>query len=268
MAKSSAVQLWSASFSHPGWQRSRNEDCLAIDESAGVFILADGMGGHAGGDVASQLACQLLLQGLTQPDAAQPESLQQLVSKAHHHIVQRGQQELALHGLGTTLLTLQLQGTQLQLSWLGDSRIYRIRQGQLSQLSRDHSLVQQLLDRGVLSADEVDAHPQRHLLQQALGQLSGKVPKADVLELPAQTGDVWLLCSDGVSDMLSDRQLQQLLTPPAQMSAAVLAHMANALLDAVLTTAATDNASAILVYVASAPRLSWRQRLAKALTRR
>lgn len=259
----SQLHWYCASFSHPGWQRSRNEDCLALDAAQGVFVLADGMGGHAGGDVASQLACQVVLEGLV---AQQP--VRELVSAAHQQILHRGQQDIALHGLGTTLVTACVQGAQLQLSWVGDSRIYQVRRGQLTQLSRDHSLVQQLVERGVISPAEVDAHPQRHLLHQALGQLSGKIPKPDVLDLRVQTGDLLLLCSDGVSDMLSDSQLAALLTPPAQMSQPQLDLLATNLQDAVLATPANDNASAILLFIASAPTPSWRQRLTQALKRR
>ncbi len=246
-----SAKLAVASFSHCGWQRSNNQDAILVAAAEGIFLLADGMGGHAGGEIASHLACEQVLQALQQG-----ASILDAVQHSHQCILQRGQQQPELHGMGTTLLSAQAQQQHLLFSWLGDSRIYRLRKGQLQQLSTDHSFVQQLIDRAVLTPEEALTHPQRHLLTQALGQLSGKSPVPSIIKAQYQQDDVYLLCSDGVSNMLEPAALRTILHQPQQE----LATLAEQLLAAVLATEASDNASAILLKVLEAPkRTFWRK---------
>ena len=244
MSKQQKAQIQFTSFSHSGWQRNNNEDALLVDAKLGIFLLADGMGGHAGGEVASQMACEQVHIALSQQ-----LDITEAVARAHQQILTLGQQQPELHGLGTTLVAAQICADQLQLSWVGDSRIYRYRRGKLQQLSEDHSFVQQLISRGVLTPAEADEHPQRHLLQQALGQLSGKTPKPSFCLEDYQQDDLYLLCSDGVSDVLSEAALVSCLNHQKPLTQDDLELLAQRLLAAVLATDAPDNASGILLQI-------------------
>ncbi len=244
MSKQQKAQIQFTSFSHSGWQRNNNEDALLVDATLGIFLLADGMGGHAGGEVASQMACEQVHTALSQQ-----LDITEAVALAHQQILMLGQQQPELHGLGTTLVAAQIRADKLQLGWVGDSRIYRYRNGKLQQLSEDHSFVQQLISRGVLTPAEADEHPQRHLLQQALGQLSGKTPKPSFCLEDFQQDDLYLLCSDGVSDVLSEAALASCLAHQTPLTQDDLERLAQRLLAAVLATDAPDNASGILLQI-------------------
>jgi serine/threonine protein phosphatase PrpC len=255
MSQPQKVQRQFTSFSHSGWQRSNNEDALLVDDTLGIFLLADGMGGHAGGEVASQMACEQVHTALSQQ-----LDITEAVALAHQQILMLGQQQPELNGLGTTLVAAQIRADKLQLSWVGDSRIYRYRSGKLQQLSEDHSFVQQLVSRGVLTPAEADEHPQRHLLQQALGQLSGKTPKPSFCLEDYQQDDLYLLCSDGVSDVLSEAALASCLAHQPPLTQDELERLAQQLLAAVLATDAPDNASGILLQILSGNKIPvWRR---------
>ncbi len=259
MSQQQNVAIQVTSFSHSGWQRDNNEDALLVDTEHGIFLLADGMGGHAGGEIASQLACEHIHTALNQQ-----LDITEAVALAHQRILTLGQQQPELHGLGTTLVSAQVHAGQLHLCWVGDSRIYRYRSGKLQQLSEDHSFVQQLISRGVLTPAEADTHPQRHLLQQALGQLSGKTPKPSIRVEDFRQGDLYLLCSDGVSDVLPEAALARCLTHQAPLSQDDLKLLAQRLLNDVLATDAPDNASAILLQILSGNKPPiWRRLLGK-----
>lgn len=247
-----SAKLAVASFSHCGWQRSNNQDAILVAEAEGIFLLADGMGGHAGGEIASQLACEQVFQALQRG-----ASIVDAVELGHQCILQRGQQQHDLHGMGTTLLCAQSGSDSLRLAWVGDSRIYRLRSGKLQQLSVDHTLVQQLIEREVITASEAITHPQRHLLTQALGQLSGKSPLPSELHVQYRQDDIYLLCSDGVSNMLEPATLSNILNQ-SQLEFTALAAQ---LLEAVLATEASDNASAILLKILQAPKRKFWQTL-------
>ncbi|MGI9622210.1 MAG: PP2C family protein-serine/threonine phosphatase [Acidimicrobiales bacterium] len=184
-----------------GRVREINQDSVYAED--GLFAVADGMGGHSGGEVASAVAIGSLA------EAPIPESIDAFVDRvrdAHAAIVERADQEPDLYGMGTTLCAVvRLDNDRLGLVNVGDSRIYRFTSDGLEQVSEDHSLVGDLVRAGHLSETEASSHPQRNIVTRALG--IGDDLLVDYWELPALVGDRYLLCSDGLVDELSDSQI-------------------------------------------------------------
>ncbi|MAZ89297.1 MAG: hypothetical protein CL693_16830 [Cellvibrionaceae bacterium] len=246
----------SASVSHVGHAREVNEDTHLADDAQGLWIVADGVGGHVGGDVASRLAVDTVSQ-----QVAEGADLTDAFLQAHERILERAQ-TLDLAGMGTTLAAVRQTGRLFELAWVGDSRIYcfeeprrgdeqgrglnqsnrHAAQIKLQQLSRDHSFVEDMVERGVLSRDEAATHPQRNLIRQALGM--PKSIKVDRLQFKPRVNGLLLVCSDGVTDMLSDAQLAALLDRYLDRHIKALAlELKNAL----LATPADDNFTFILI---------------------
>ena len=184
-----------------GRVRELNEDSVHAQE--GLFVVADGMGGHSGGEVASSVAIG------TVTAAGLPDDIDQLIEtvrSAHVAILRQAEDEPGLHGMGTTLCAVaRLADDRLGLVNVGDSRIYLFADDQLTQVSEDHSLVGELHRAGHLSADEAAVHPQRNIVTRALG--IGDDLLVDYWELPARAGDRFLLCSDGLVDEVNDNQI-------------------------------------------------------------
>lgn len=223
--------------SHAGLVRPNNEDSIGFVAAAGVAVLADGMGGLNAGEVASRHAVDLVLQGLA---AGLP--LQQVVEDANRTVFELSQNDSALNNMGTTLVAMQLVGDQLWLANVGDSRIYRFRAGTLSQLTHDHSVVQQFVDSGLMSAAEARVAPNRNIITRALG-IEGGV-EVDVLSDQPQVNDLYMLCSDGVTDMLAPDALEDLFVAHVQPS-----ELVDAIVDASNAAGGVDNISAVLVHV-------------------
>lgn len=202
--------LSSGSATDVGRVRSINED-LAF-ESNSLFAVADGMGGHAGGEVAARTAIDSLRSGFEHSPSV--EGLLEAVHEANEAVWERGRAEPALRGMGTTLTTAALVGTdegdRLVLANVGDSRAYRLHDGQLSQLTVDHSVAEELVARGELSESEAMVHPHRHILTRALG-VDPDV-EVDTWELVPEEGDRYLLCSDGLSNEVSTEKIAEVLT--------------------------------------------------------
>jgi protein phosphatase len=181
--------------SDTGQVRSINQDSMHAD--APLFAVADGMGGHRGGEVASAVALETLIASVSAPTTA---ALVEGVQIANAAVFQRAQDDPELRGMGTTLCAVALvadeAGERLGIVNVGDSRVYLLRDGALSQLTEDHSLVESLVRQGRITEDEALVHPQRNILTRALG--IGSSVDVDAWELPAVTGDRYLLCSDGL----------------------------------------------------------------------
>ncbi|MCV6627076.1 MAG: protein phosphatase 2C domain-containing protein, partial [Cellvibrionaceae bacterium] len=178
-----------ASRSHPGCVRQNNEDALACHPEQGLWLLADGMGGHQAGDVAASLACQIVSRELLAGAAPQ-----QAFASAHSQILQQSSGQK--NAMGSTLICLQqLDRQHYQLAWLGDSRAYRWRDGQLEQLSRDHSYVQSLLDSGQITPAQARAHPEKNVITQCLGAIAEEAIEVDTLTEQWCDGDLIILCS-------------------------------------------------------------------------
>lgn len=225
----------SAHISHPGKQRSSNQDAYLAQDS-GLWLVADGMGGHSGGEVASSGAIESITNAL-----AKNGKLAQAIVTAQHDLLAKARQNTALADMGTTLVAAQRQGRHLQLAWVGDSRIYHYQDGILSQLSRDHTFVQDMIDRGVLTPEQAATHPQAHLLRRALGPGVGERFYVDTGHCRLTPGGRLLLCSDGVHGVLTHEVLQRC------MAQTTLDDCINALKEQVLLTDAPDNFTAVVI---------------------
>ncbi|HUY64664.1 MAG TPA: Stp1/IreP family PP2C-type Ser/Thr phosphatase [Acidimicrobiales bacterium] len=219
--------LRSGSASDVGRVRAVNED-LAL-ESLTLFAVADGMGGHAGGEVASRTAIDALQQEFTRRPTV--EGLIGAVRRANRSVWERSHRDIDLRGMGTTLTAAALvatdEGDRLVLANVGDSRTYRFHGGALTQLSKDHSVAEELFDRGELSAEEAAVHPHRHILTRALGVAPDV--DVDVWQVEPEAGDRYLLCSDGLTNEVSTDRITGVLSSAAdpQEAAQTLVRMAN-----------------------------------------
>lgn len=199
---------------HIGRVRARNEDAIGWDEAAGVAVVADGMGGHPAGDVASRLAVATVLQAARKQlsdnrawlaGGGDPE---QLIRRAHQTILTQANREPSYAGMGTTLVLVAVNDRQVAIAHVGDSRAYRLHEGRLSRLTRDHNLAQEALDQAWITPEQARRAPARHRLTQALG--IGTV-KPDAMRLERTRGDLIILCTDGLTGELPDSEIQQRL---------------------------------------------------------
>jgi PPM family protein phosphatase len=194
-----------ASLTDVGRQRQSNEDSYL--ERAPLFAVADGMGGARAGEVASRIAVEAFDH---QDESAKPEErLAGVAREANRRIYERAQSDTAHAGMGTTLTAVMVSGRDVAVSHVGDSRLYRLRDGGLARLTEDHSLVEELVRQGRLSPEEAENHPQRSIITRALGP----EPDVDVETFtdPGRAGDVYLLCSDGLSAMVTEEEIAAIL---------------------------------------------------------
>jgi len=185
-----------------GLLRAGNEDSGLV--SSKIVAVADGMGGHAGGEVASRIAIKSLVQTSSNADA-----LLSVANSINLEIANKSKSDPELAGMGTTLTALQINGEVAELLHVGDSRCYAFTGGKLNQLSDDHTVMQELIDQGRITPDEVMNHPQRSLLTQALMGDSEVNPALKLY--PITIGDKFLLCSDGLTAVLSDLEISKIL---------------------------------------------------------
>ena len=239
-----------AGRSDVGKVRPGNEDAFFADNERGVYIVADGMGGHVAGEVASQIVtetvgpgvCHAIGEGLRAAELE--ERILDLIEQANQAILERAESEPEKRGMGTTLTLLALvPGSEYLIEQVGDSRGYLLRDGVLSQITRDHTVVQQQVDRGALTPEQARDHPLSHILTRALG--TEATVEADTFGDTAQAGDVFLLCSDGLSGMLSDDVIEAILSTPTDD----LQGVADALVDAANAAGGLDNVTAVVVKV-------------------
>jgi len=195
--------------------RSGNEDNFfaEADERRGVFVVADGMGGHAAGEVASEMAVQIIARHLLPLASVKQDGASGLVGKAmqdaNRAIYDRMLAETDKQGMGTTASVMFLSDHGYLIGQIGDSRVYLLRDGALIQITKDHSYVQEQVDAGLLTPEQARYHPYSNVITRCVGA-SDEV-EADIYTGQARVGDVFLLCSDGLTGMVDDRRLQQLL---------------------------------------------------------
>lgn len=208
-----------------GRQRRGNED--AYFARSPLFAVADGMGGAQAGEVASRLAVEVLEQGLPNSAGSIEERLRERVREANARINEVGQSDEQRAGMGTTLTVAHVGEDELTVAHVGDSRLYRLRDGTLERLTDDHTLVDELVRQGKLTPEEADEHPQRSIITRALGPERGV--EADSRTWPARAGDVYLICSDGLTSMVGEARVGELLAASPSLSAAgrVLIEAAN-----------------------------------------
>ena len=234
-----SIRSWDfAALTDAGRVRANNEDAIAFDASLGLAILADGMGGYNGGEVASGMAIALLQAsfgrwlthaGVDAHVRAIKRALQAGTDEANAAILEAGVANMQLQGMGTTLVLGAFGPQRVVVGHIGDSRCYRLRAGQLELLTRDHSLLQEQLDAGLITPAQAAQSPHRNLVTRAMGIEPGV--DLEMHEHEAKIGDLYLLCSDGLSEMVSDGQICTLLLQNCDLSQKAL----------LLVAAANDN---------------------------
>ena len=188
-----------------GCLRDHNEDSLVVTPP--LFAVADGMGGHAAGEVASEIAVRVLSE--LAPEHPDGEALGRAIEEANRAVIQAAREGRGRQGMGTTMTAAMLEGERLVIAQVGDSRAYLLHQGKLQQLTRDHSLMADMIEAGQLTPEEARTHPQRSVITRALGSDAHLHP--DIYEINVETGDRLLICSDGLSGMIFDDQLENTL---------------------------------------------------------
>ncbi len=235
-----APRITAAYATDVGPRRQTNQDRAAVHTRDGVFLLADGMGGHADGHVAAEMAVRHVGDALHHGTPA-PDALRAAFAQAHDAITQKAGD--AERKMGTTLVALVVHDGYFLSAHVGDSRLYRLRDGHLQQLTKDHSYVQMLMDKGEISPEEADHHPFRHVLVKALGSGNGAEP--DILEEPTRPGDRFVLCSDGMSNAVSPEEIVHTLNANDDPDTAAFA-----LVRLALDNNTTDNVTVLVVNVA------------------
>jgi PPM family protein phosphatase len=225
-----------------GRVRERNEDGFLTLEP--LFAVADGMGGHRGGAVASRVALEVLgeMEGDSMSGDGVADGLADMVTRANDAVLERASEEPRLSGMGTTLTAVVVQSGKIHLAHVGDSRAYLLRDGNLRQLTEDHSLVQRMVKEGKLTPQEAEIHPQRSVLTRALGVEPDLQVDKDAVEV--RTGDRILLCSDGLTTMVPEEEIQRIVAEHEDPQQA-----ADALVSAANQAGGVDNITAVLLYV-------------------
>lgn len=250
------MELEAYARSETGPVREHNEDFWKIDLEAGVFVVADGMGGHAAGEVASEMATTVVhttLVGERDPDETTlmrehdssdradvlRERLRYAMNQASIRIRKEAESRPETRGMGTTLVVLVVDGDQAHLAHVGDSRAYLFRDGRLVRLTRDHTVVQQEIDAGRLTPELARLLPHKHILTQSVG-FHGPV-EPDTTTRLVEPGDIFVLCSDGVTDPLDDSAIESIAArTPLDM-------LANELTEQALESGSEDNVTVIVV---------------------
>jgi PPM family protein phosphatase len=251
------ASLEMAKATHTGMVRSHNEDSIATDAEIGLAVLADGMGGYNAGEVASGIATALISSETREAlirrsphvvdrSTASPLAttlLRDIIAKANTSIFQSANSQPQYSGMGTTLVVTLFCDNQITVAHIGDSRCYRQRGGKLEQVTRDHSLLQEQIDSGLLTKEAAKRSQNKNLVTRALG--IEPVVEAEIHSYPAQEGDIYLICSDGLNDMVEDEDIEMTLAALGanlQLAAEQLVQMAN-------DNGGRDNISVVLIKV-------------------
>lgn len=190
--------------SHPGLEREHNEDSAHCDDALGLWVVADGMGGHLAGEHASRLVTETIA-----AEVVAGALLVTAIEKSHEVVVAAACADVDMARMGSTVVAARLQGQQLDVAWAGDSRAYLWDGKSLIRVTRDHSIVQQMIDRGGLSEDEAMGSPLRGLITRAIGPALSRSIAIDSIALPLLGGQKLMLCSDGLTDLVTDRTIQR-----------------------------------------------------------
>lgn len=227
-----------------GKVRANNQDAPIVSEKLRLYGVADGMGGHKGGEVASTSARDDLLRELEgkTPSVA---ALSGAIEEVNRQIYHQQEHDDALTGMGTTLSVLWMSDNFVYIGHVGDSRVYLLRDGEFRQMTLDHSLVEQLVREGVLTEEEAQNHPMRNIITRAIG--TDETVEVDVVVEERRKGDLWLACSDGLHGLVDDRQMRDALRQYAPEKAA------DVLLKAALDAGGRDNVTLVIVHDGEEP---------------
>lgn len=241
------MDLTVAARTDVGMIRSGNEDSFFAHATRerGIFIVADGMGGHAAGEVASEMTVQIIsreLHDLRDADGAAEERVSDSIRLANRAVYERTMQESDKQGMGTTASVLLVSGNRYLIGQVGDSRIYLLRDGALKQLTKDHSYVQEQVDAGLLTPEQARYHPYSNVITRCVGASDAVDP--DTYSGDLKPGDTFLVASDGLTGMVDDRRLQQLL-----LSRASAGRVVDALIAEANYRGGLDNITAIVVQI-------------------
>ena len=233
-----------------GLARDNNEDAVALDAQTGLCILADGMGGYNAGEIASGMACAFIKSemsrwlsqaGVNANSKEVKRALEICVQNANHSIFNAANSNPQYTGMGTTLVVGVFQTGRLMLGHIGDSRCYRLRDGNFQQITKDHSLLQEQIDAGLITPEQALTSANKNLVTRALGVEDGVL--LDVTEHRVETGDVYLMCSDGLSDMVRDQSIADIM-----LGDATLAQKATQLVAVANAAGGRDNISVVLTH--------------------
>lgn len=227
-----------------GKVRANNQDAPIVSEKLRLYGVADGMGGHKGGEVASTSARDDLLRELEgkTPSVA---ALSGAIEEVNRQIYHQQEHDDALTGMGTTLSVFWMSDNFVYIGHVGDSRVYLLRDGEFKQMTLDHSLVEQLVREGVLTEEEAQNHPMRNIITRAIG--TDESVEVDVVVEERRKGDLWLACSDGLHGLVDDRQMRDALRQYAPEKAA------DVLLKAALDAGGRDNVTLVIVHDGEEP---------------
>ncbi len=247
------MRLHAHGMSDVGRRRDTNEDAYVLEPRLGLFAVADGMGGHAAGEVAAQLAIETLREVLAPDDGKGrdargdlPARLQAAVLEANRRICESILEHEERRGMGTTLVALLAADERAVIGHVGDSRAYLLRGRQLHRLTTDHSWVHEQVRMGLLTEDAAERHPMRNIITRALG--SRATVSTDLTEQRLETGDIVLLCSDGLNTMVTDEEIRDLLSAHAEDPGAAC----RALVGAANERGGEDNTTVIVARVVTA----------------
>lgn len=239
-------EIISFAKSDVGLKRSNNEDAFVLKPELGLFVVADGMGGAASGEVASRIFSDTALEVFSgvskRSEADTVEAIQKTFQLAHEKILFSSQQNPIHKGMGCTAEVVAFYNNNYVIGHVGDSRTYLFRQGQLRQITRDHSLVQEQIDQGLISTLEARTHSLKHVILRAVG--TNETLALDIIKGKSLPGDIFLLCSDGLTDMVEDDVIQQSLAPSLNLDKKV-----ERLIDSAKSAGGYDNITVLLCEV-------------------
>jgi serine/threonine protein phosphatase PrpC len=255
-----SIVFKSAGLTDVGLKREANEDSFSTDKKLGLFVVADGMGGHLAGEVASQVAVDLInksykewvdsdtleddLFGYPEPSLSKTGNyLLGSIRLANRVIHEMAAENTEYRGMGTTVAVLAVMPELISIANVGDSRIYLVRNGKIERLSKDHSIVAEQVEMGIMTNEEAENSPLKHVLTRNLG--SARELDAEIFEMEPSNNDRFVLCSDGLTDLVSDDEIQQMVKAEDDPEA-----LCRGFIDKALTRGAHDNTTVVSVYLA------------------
>jgi PPM family protein phosphatase len=248
------MQVKAYGLTHVGRQRQHNEDSFLVEDGAKLYLVADGMGGHAAGEIASRIAVDSISEFILhtkEDDGTWPHAydeqfrrttnrLMAAVRMANTRVLEAMRKDARLRGMGTTVVACMADNDTMSIAHVGDSRAYLVRDQQLSRITNDHSWVFEQVQAGMLSEAEAEKHPLRNVITRALGGALQVTPDAQEIEI--RSGDVYLLCSDGLTGMVPEEEILRLVSENSSLEAAC-----QQLIDTANARGGLDNVTAILV---------------------